>query len=1127
MKITNISISNFLGIGSVELDLSKYTGITLIEGVNNDSPSSVSNGSGKCLTGNSMLYNPITSEMTTIENLANNWSSDTIFSVYGMSDDLKLSPVKVIDAFKTGKKECVRLNFDDGTFADMSKTHPVYTENLKCEKAEDVSVGSYVASPRHLFGNGKNVMSVDEAYLLGVFYAEGGLTTPSIKYSNSDLEIIDKTERCLLNLFDANFSKHGKFTYAVKRREGVDTKYIMSNILKVIDDAKIDLQAVSDNVSRVRRLETGLSWETLQMLIWQYGLQELNQYADALYPVQAVRRFLDSFGVIGSKSIHKKIHQNIYMADDVSLSSFLTAFWDCDGFISKQNKNSGCEVSVALGSEELIDGIKILLLRLGIISRKKYKPVNLKGKIFDSFRLVVNSHHENLCRFYDKIGVNMIQRKRERLFKCICDKKISNANVDVVPPSTCYGEIMRARDASGLAFSNAEKKLTYDRRQLKTHGCSRDKIGNYANHYGEYGKTLLDLSSSDIYWKKIISVEDIGAQETYDITVDSANHLYATVDIITHNSSIIDAIFYGFFGKTKRGYAGDEVVNTFAGKNCCVSIDFEIDGEYFTVNRYRKDEVFGGLFSFIQLNGSDIVNLTKGTAKETQSLLEDVIGMSELTFSKILYFGQEDVKSFAGLSDAELKNVFEESLGLVVLSSYESKFKDMIAMINSQIAVKKSELEVTSAKLNASDSSIETVKYSIETFDKSTADSVMVYEGLIEKSKKELDALLKESSDATESLQAIILNFQEKELKYKELLDLNNKLSLAISEADHKKGVAFGSISGSKKSIEKYEKEIESAADKIGKPCVSCNRIVTIAEIDPIVTSIGAKISDLSIEKSKYEEDLSANVALTKRLNDSKTALAAGLSSLERMKIEADLAEKNLKSMHDSFSSGKISEEIASYEVKKQELLDKKNPYKNKLDEAIEEKLKISTLFDSIKKEIDNITLSIEDYNILKNAFSNAGIKSRVFDSITPELNKIIQEYLNVLDDISVEISTQKVLKSGDVRDKFEISVTNSHGASSYKGNSGGEKQKIDLCISLAFNTLMRKMIKSPLNILFLDEPFESLDVGSAESAVELCDMVAKDSSVFVITHNQAIKDMVSSRIFIEKTNGLSELKTL
>jgi ABC-type multidrug transport system ATPase subunit len=61
--------------------------------------------------------------------------------------------------------------------------------------------------------------------------------------------------------------------------------------------------------------------------------------------------------------------------------------------------------------------------------------------------------------------------------------------------------------------------------------------------------------------------------------------------------------------------------------------------------------------------------------------------------------------------------------------------------------------------------------------------------------------------------------------------------------------------------------------------------------------------------------------------------------------------------------------------------------------------------------------------------------------------------------------------------------------------------------------------------VLFLDEPLESLDDAAAERAIELCQHFAADvENTFIIAHNPAIKDLVSSRVVVEKRGGLATL---
>jgi hypothetical protein len=47
-----------------------------------------------------------------------------------------------------------------------------------------------------------------------------------------------------------------------------------------------------------------------------------------------------------------------------------------------------------------------------------------------------------------------------------------------------------------------------------------------------------------------------------------------------------------------------------------------------------------------------------------------------------------------------------------------------------------------------------------------------------------------------------------------------------------------------------------------------------------------------------------------------------------------------------------------------------------------------------------------------------------------PELNKLIDRYIKVLDDIDIEVSTVATLKSRESREKFNIGVVNKYGAS-------------------------------------------------------------------------------------------------
>ena len=60
---------------------------------------------------------------------------------------------------------------------------------------------------------------------------------------------------------------------------------------------------------------------------------------------------------------------------------------------------------------------------------------------------------------------------------------------------------------------------------------------------------------------------------------------------------------------------------------------------------------------------------------------------------------------------------------------------------------------------------------------------------------------------------------------------------------------------------------------------------------------------------------------------------------------------------------------------------------------------------------------------------------------------------------------------------------------------------------------------------MFLDEPFEALDEGSSEKVIELCEAFADMENVFLITHNQGVKDLISDRLIVEKKDGKASIR--
>jgi DNA repair exonuclease SbcCD ATPase subunit len=595
-------------------------------------------------------------------------------------------------------------------------------------------------------------------------------------------------------------------------------------------------------------------------------------------------------------------------------------------------------------------------------------------------------------------------------------------------------------------------------------------------------------------------------------------------------SSLFESPCYAYFGVTKRGLKGDEIINRKAGKNCRVEHIF-IRGPFrYQIIRTRKDAELGTTlkFSVWAKDEDKWADLTKGTIKETQALIEETIGVSQLTFLKTVYFGQDDVKPFASLTDSELKQVFEQAMGLTIFSENALVVKGYIGGIDSRIAEIdrgiKSIGEDIGLKFVRCDGLIENIKdleeHMAEMFarvdhDRETfMDEIGTIGGLNLTAKEELEA---KSAALIPTAKKLV-----------ELQTLLNNLKIANGDKASERAGYKARMSLSTAAIKSLVNTLGNLPAKVGKDCGECGRVFTSGDIERLGAATKA-----TLEAAKFGYDV------LNQETEKTTVKITEYASLEA-KLQAKIDELNVQVKDfDAFKSTCVAESTfrnARLEElsKKIERLDSEveTMAPAKLEAAKEELAALEKEMHSLRAAMDAKTdellaaKSDKDLaEMLAEILGNGGIKSYVFDSITPALNVAINEFMNILDpDILVDVSTISKLKSGELREKFGISVDNKNGAALYDGNSGGERQKVNLAVALAFNKITRSMCEEDIPILVLDEPMESLDSVSAERALDIL-LTLDTKNVFLITHNQTLRDLIPNRMMIEKSGGTATLR--
>ena len=167
-------------------------------------------------------------------------------------------------------------------------------------------------------------------------------------------------------------------------------------------------------------------------------------------------------------------------------------------------------------------------------------------------------------------------------------------------------------------------------------------------------------------------------------------------------------------------------------------------------------------------------------------------------------------------------------------------------------------------------------------------------------------------------------------------------------------------------------------------------------------------------------------------------------------------------------------------------------------------------------------------YDFWVNGFGDSGIKSFLFDLVCSTLTERANYYADILTNgqVVVNFDTQTKTKSGEIREKFECSVTTGGEKVKYEAYSGGEKRRISLSVDMALSDLMTDYYKSDFNIVVFDEQTSFLDTDGRECFMNLLKEKAKTKKVFVVDHDSEFKSLFDSSWMIEKKDDISRMVT-
>ena len=248
----------------------------------------------------------------------------------------------------------------------------------------------------------------------------------------------------------------------------------------------------------------------------------------------------------------------------------------------------------------------------------------------------------------------------------------------------------------------------------------------------------------------------------------------------------------------------------------------------------------------------------------------------------------------------------------------------------------------------------------------------------------------------------------------------------------------------------------------------------------------------------------------------------------ERLKVikEGIIQLKNLKKQLESQREIALKKQnlLAKYEI----LTKRIKALQNALTES---QTNIKEKIENITKELELIQSELETLQNKQNELeSDIEFLNYVIDLLKPSsrfrtnlLNRYVEALNTILTEFPIEFEIRFKLGKG-----LDLEIKKGGRILDLKSLSGGERRKVSIVILLALQQLMERIGGIRTNLLVVDEIFDALDLENLQFAVELFAGFEGEKSVFIITHNEMLKEMINNVIEVRKNEeGVSEYSNL
>jgi len=614
----------------------------------------------------------------------------------------------------------------------------------------------------------------------------------------------------------------------------------------------------------------------------------------------------------------------------------------------------------------------------------------------------------------------------------------------------------------------------------------------------------------------------------------------------------IDALKFLLHGNTTKTDKNEDVFNTFRDKNeLVVRGMIDIGGEEIIIERKMKRSAkrAGGWTVTNKVNYYELLpdgeekEMNEEDAKRTTSKIRETVG-SEKDFEMLVLATEKNLDDLIGLTTTESGKVLTRLIGLEVIEMKEGVVRKMynefdkkkksneydIITLNTDIEGHNEKIAMGNQIKSDLESKLESTKKEITTLNEEN-DRLLNSKITIDVSINTLNPtkLEEEIEDITTKGKNLAAKIKELEGKISNIgqIDFDEDQHHALTTENNQIMISMGTKRGE---ITRLKETIQNLID--GGICKACNRKLDDVDNTEHINNHTILIEELEKNIINLHERQQVVLSELSTLNDTKKLV----DEKNRIELDKDRIEVEIGSLRNKIVSKK--NDLKKYKLNEEAIefnrsVDAEvNMIKTKLAvadftkddtlsklEKIKQEIKLNEdaivfkkdMIEQIKKEeeIERI------YKLYIDLVGKKGISKLVLRSVLPVINAEVQRLLDGVCDFEIEIF---------IDDKNDVQfLQNKDGISkALKSGSGFEKT----AASLALRGVLGKLSTLPMpNFITFDEVMGKVSNENLEKLKPLFDKIKNMYEiVFLITHNDIVKDWGDNIVTVKKTENVSEV---